>query len=97
MSAPDYLVAEALKPFLEVERIVLFGSRPRVDAALRSDIDLAIACPRADPKNWSDMLRMRPQNTSFLSVVDVVDNRSFHVMGRASAGNDRPLPHPAQA
>jgi hypothetical protein len=29
MSGPEYLVAAALMPFPEVERIVLFGSRPR--------------------------------------------------------------------
>ncbi|HTT83298.1 MAG TPA: nucleotidyltransferase domain-containing protein [Rhizomicrobium sp.] len=68
MSGPEYLVAEALMPFPEVERIVLFGSRARGDAAPRSDIDLAIACPRADPKVWSDIIEAADEAPTLLQI-----------------------------
>jgi len=68
MPGPEYLVAEALKPFPEVERIVLFGSRARGDAMPRSDIDLAIACPRADPKIWSDIVEAADEAPTLLQI-----------------------------
>jgi predicted nucleotidyltransferase len=66
VSGPEYLVAEKLTPFPEVERVVLFGSRARGDAAPRSDIDLAIACPRADPKIWSDIVEAAEEAPTLL-------------------------------
>jgi predicted nucleotidyltransferase len=68
MTAPEYLVAAALMPFPEVERIVLFGSRARGDAMPRSDIDLAIACPRADPKIWSDIVEAADEAPTLLQI-----------------------------
>jgi uncharacterized protein len=68
MSGPEYLVAERLMPFPEVERIVLFGSRVRGDAMPRSDIDLAIACPRADPKIWSDIVEAAEEAPTLLQI-----------------------------
>jgi predicted nucleotidyltransferase len=68
MPAPEYLVAERLMPFPEVERIVLFGSRARGDAMPRSDIDLAVACPRADPKVWSDIAEAAEEAPTLLRI-----------------------------
>jgi predicted nucleotidyltransferase len=68
MSGPEYLVAEALIPFPEVERIVLFGLRARGDAAPRSDIDLAVACPRADAKCWSDIVEAAETAPTLLQI-----------------------------
>jgi predicted nucleotidyltransferase len=56
MPGPERLVAERLMTFPEVERIVLFGSRARGGASSRAGIDLAIACPTADARRWSDMV-----------------------------------------
>lgn len=39
-----------------VEQIILFGSRARKDAEDRSDIDLAIWCPKASRKDWIDIV-----------------------------------------
>lgn len=39
-----------------IRRIILFGSRARGDARERSDADLAIEAPGADPVAWDDML-----------------------------------------
>jgi predicted nucleotidyltransferase len=55
-------------PFPEVERIILFGSRARGDGAPRSDIDLAIACPRADPKVWSDIIEAAEEAPTLLQI-----------------------------
>lgn len=36
-----------------IEKIYLHGSRARGQQGARSDIDLAIMCPKASPKDWS--------------------------------------------
>jgi predicted nucleotidyltransferase len=55
MSSPEMVVAECLKAFPEVERVILFGSRARGDAGFRADIDIAVECPTADILRWSDI------------------------------------------
>jgi uncharacterized protein len=56
MAPPEQLVADRLKSFAEVERMILFGSRARGDSAPRSDIDLAVACPNANAVRWSEIV-----------------------------------------
>lgn len=56
MPAPEMIVAECLKAFPEVERVILFGSRARGDQGFRADIDIAVECPTADIIRWSDMV-----------------------------------------
>ena len=68
MTAPEALIAERLKAFPEVERIILFGSRARGDAKPRADIDLAIACPRADAKRWSDIVEATEMAPTLLQI-----------------------------
>lgn len=46
-----------LRAIPAVEAVYLYGSRARGDAASRSDIDLAIRCPYADARQWSEALR----------------------------------------
>ena len=41
-----------LKQFAFVDEIWLYGSRARGDASERSDIDLAIVCPKATEDQW---------------------------------------------
>ena len=55
MSTPELAIARRLGRFPEVERVILFGSRARGDAAARADIDLAVQCPDADAQRWSDI------------------------------------------
>jgi len=52
---PAQTVVQALQRFAQIERIYLFGSRARGEAQPRSDIDLAIACPKADARVWADI------------------------------------------
>jgi predicted nucleotidyltransferase len=54
--APELRVLARIAPSPEVERVWLFGSRARGDARPRSDIDLAIAAPAADPRRWQAIL-----------------------------------------
>jgi nucleotidyltransferase substrate binding protein (TIGR01987 family) len=46
-----------LRTFPFVDAIWLYGSRAREDSQSRSDIDLAILCPKATDQNWNDLLR----------------------------------------
>ena len=62
------MIAEILKSFPEIERIVLFGSRARGDAPPRADIDLAIACPDADAKRWSDIVEAAETAPTLLQI-----------------------------
>jgi predicted nucleotidyltransferase len=48
-------VLDRLRPFPQVEKVWLFGSRARGDAAPRADIDLAVACPAAGRRDWLDI------------------------------------------
>jgi predicted nucleotidyltransferase len=68
MIAPEHVVAEELKRFPEVERIVLFGSRARGDAPPRADIDLAVACPEADAACWSDIVEAAEAAPTLLQI-----------------------------
>lgn len=56
----NYKFLERIKNLPFVEAIYLFGSRARGDAHEKSDIDLAIVCPKAGDREW-------------LQVVDIVD------------------------
>lgn len=56
-----YQFLDALKLLPFVEEIWLFGSRARGDHHPKSDLDLAILCPKATEKEW-------------LQVLEIVDN-----------------------
>lgn len=60
----------AARPF--VDRIVLYGSRARGDHHERSDIDLAIECPRATPAEWFELLELVDEHADTLLAVDLV-------------------------
>ncbi|MBF0194625.1 MAG: nucleotidyltransferase domain-containing protein [Magnetococcales bacterium] len=38
-----------------VEKVILYGSRARGDHEERSDIDLAVLCPNATKKQWTEI------------------------------------------
>lgn len=50
----DFIERIAALPF--VNAIVLYGSRARGDARERSDIDLAVAAPRANDNDWQRVI-----------------------------------------
>jgi predicted nucleotidyltransferase len=68
MNSPEHCVAQRLEAFPEVERVVLFGSRARGDARPRADIDLAVACPTADARRWSDIVEAAEEAPTLLQI-----------------------------
>jgi uncharacterized protein len=52
----QYKFLEKIKSLPFVEEIWLFGSRARRDHQERSDIDLAILCPKATHEDWNKVL-----------------------------------------
>lgn len=69
--SPENLIAERLSAFAEVNRVILFGSRARGDASPRADIDIAVDCPTANARRWSDM-EEAVENAPTLLQVDLV-------------------------
>jgi predicted nucleotidyltransferase len=55
-----------------VDRIILYGSRARKDNRARSDIDLAIDCPRATQLDWSTILGIIEENNDTLLSIDCI-------------------------
>ena len=64
------ILTERLKTFREVERVILFGSRAR-RAGFRANIDIAVECPRADARCWSD-IEEAVENAPTLLKIDLV-------------------------
>lgn len=55
-----------------VEKIILFGSRARKDNSERSDIDLALVCPKATNEEWSYIKIHIIENRDTLLKVDCI-------------------------
>jgi predicted nucleotidyltransferase len=51
-----------------VRRIILFGSRARGQAQLRSDVDLAIEAPDASPHDWQRFLDLTEDADTLLPI-----------------------------
>ena len=60
----------AALPF--VDAIWLFGSRARGYARARSDIDLAVLCPRATIRDWSRIMEIVEDEADTLLEIDCV-------------------------
>jgi predicted nucleotidyltransferase len=58
----------ALSAFPTVQRILLFGSRARGDARLRSDIDLAVEAPDMPLEDWQRMIEIVEQAPTLLEI-----------------------------
>ena len=57
----EYQFFKELTQLPYVEEIWVYGSRARNDHSERSDIDLAILCPKADRQDW-------------MYIMDIIDN-----------------------
>ena len=69
-----------------VEKIELYGSRARGDNFERSDIDLAIYCPKATDRQWYDLLDIIDEADTLLHIdcirldnLDKKDNLYNHI------------------
>lgn len=69
-SAISELVGE-LAAYPAVRRIILFGSRSRGDNTPRSDVDLAVEAPSADPHVW-DAICSDAEAAETLLAIDLV-------------------------
>jgi predicted nucleotidyltransferase len=58
IAVEHYQFITQLKMIPYVDKIILFGSRARGDNAPRADIDLAIECPKAEAKDWLEVLEI---------------------------------------
>ena len=56
MHLSDYQFLQEIAALDFVDAIYLFGSRARGDNRDRSDIDIAIQCPKATQKDWLSIL-----------------------------------------
>ena len=65
-----FLKELAVLPF--VEKIILYGSRARMDNTKKSDIDLAIECPQATDKQWVFEILKIIENADTLLKIDCV-------------------------
>ncbi len=58
MHLSDYQFLQEIAALDFVDAIYLFGSRARGDHRDRSDIDIAVLCPRATKKDWLSILNI---------------------------------------
>jgi len=67
----DYTFFQELEKLPFIEKIWLYGSRARGDAWDRSDIDIAIECPKASDADWHKVLDII-ENADTLLKIDCV-------------------------
>jgi predicted nucleotidyltransferase len=63
----DYHFLKSIAALDVVDAIYLFGSRARGDNQDRSDIDIAVLCPKATERDW-------------LSILDIIENADTLLM-----------------
>jgi predicted nucleotidyltransferase len=71
MNLPNYQFIKNIKSLPFVEEVYLFGSRARGDNRSRSDIDLAISCPKATRNEWGKVQEI-VENADTLLEIDCV-------------------------
>ena len=68
MNSLEYQFLKDLENLPFVDAIWLYGSRARHDENPRSDIDLAIVCPKATPAQWQEVLALIDQADTLLKI-----------------------------
>jgi predicted nucleotidyltransferase len=71
MHLSDYQFLQEIAALDFVDAIYLFGSRARGDNRDRSDIDIAIQCPKATQKDWLSILHI-VENADTLLMIDCI-------------------------
>jgi predicted nucleotidyltransferase len=64
----DYNFMEKLKALPFIDEIWLFGSRARGDNQNRSDIDLAVLCPKATNDDWLKIINIIENSDTLLKI-----------------------------
>lgn len=67
-SIQSYTFFKALTTLPVVDEIWLYGSRARGDHRSRSDIDLAVICPRASMQDWLQVLEIIDEADTLLKI-----------------------------
>lgn len=81
MDIKNFNFIKKLQDSIVVDRIILYGSRARGTHRERSDIDLAIDCPKATEKDWRNIYNIiMDQNDTLLEIdcvrYDALDSES---------------------
>ena len=63
-----YKFIEQLKSLPFVNEVWLYGSRARGDNEERSDIDLAIVCPKATNSDWFKVIEIVEESDTLLKI-----------------------------
>ena len=63
-----YKFISKLKNLEYVDEVWLFGSRARGDNESRSDIDLAVICPKASDSEWSRIMDLVEEADTLLEI-----------------------------
>ena len=71
MHLNDYTFLQRIASLPFVDAIYLFGSRARGDNRDRSDIDIAIQCPKATQNDWLSILHI-VENADTLLMIDCI-------------------------
>jgi len=71
MYLSDYRFLQEIAALDFVDAIYLFGSRARGDNRERSDIDIAVLCPKATQKEWLSILNI-VENADTLLMIDCI-------------------------
>lgn len=64
----NYKFIDTLKDLPYVDEVWLFGSRARGDNQDRSDIDIAIICPKATDNDWMQIRRIIDEADTLLKI-----------------------------
>jgi uncharacterized protein len=76
-----YHFLKQLKSLPYIDHIFLFGSRAKGNNDERSDIDLAIDCPKATDQQWNQVMKIIENSDTLLKIdcvrYDHIKNRIF--------------------
>lgn len=67
-SIKEYDFFKKVSSEIFVEKVLLFGSRARGDNSLKSDIDLAIECPKATDTDWNKILNILEEADTLIKI-----------------------------
>lgn len=73
----NYKFIDKLKELPFVDEVWLFGSRARGDNQDRSDIDIAIICPKATDKDWLQIRQIIDEADTLLKIDCIRFNKKY--------------------